>query len=103
MSADRLDSRGHWEQLLAALPRCSHKRVMAQHQTPGRVPSHVTLGPANRGVEELEQVDFVVDSMPDERHLFGQIALGDQHRRIEVADLRRVIGRTGRLVGLPQP
>jgi len=69
--AERLEGGGQREQRFVPGPRCLLERVVAKYEQLLRVTAHVELAPADRRGQELMQIDFVVDPVPDQLHLIG--------------------------------
>jgi hypothetical protein len=81
---ERLEGGGQREQRLVPAPGCPLERVVPEYEPLPRVTAHVEPTPADRRGQELTQIDLVVDPVPDQLHLIGQVVLPDQGGQLEV-------------------
>ena len=81
---ERLEGGGQREHRFVPAPGCPLERVVAEYEPLPRVTAHVELTPADRRGQELAQIDLVVDPVPDQLHLIGQVVLPDQGCQVEV-------------------
>ena len=91
MPGERLRGGGRRERRLVPGPWWPFERVVAEYEPLPRVTAQVAFAPCDPRGQELTQIRFVVDAVPDRLHVVGEVVLSDRGSQVEVP----TGGRTG--------